>query len=71
MDSIYQVLGWDSLGAIKFYDVMCGTNTASGSSGFGGCFYGAGKGIFHDETAMLGNRAAYGGCICEHASSAS
>lgn len=62
LSSTVQVLGWDAHGTIVFNAVLCKNNTASNN---GGCFYGAGRGIVNDGTAMQNNSAVHGGSIRE------
>lgn len=56
------MFGWDAHGTIIFNDVICKDNTVTED---GGCFHGWGGGIFNNGTALLGNVANNGACICE------
>lgn len=54
------VKGWDKYGTVVFNDVFCTNNSAAQN---GGCFHGAGKGIFNDGAVMLNNQGIHGGSI--------
>lgn len=59
---VTQVFGWDVRKTVELNDVVCSQNFAEEN---GGCFYGAGRGVVNTGTAMLGNLADQGGCVCE------